>query len=592
MKKMSRFLSFLVTLALLLTIFNGCSKKDDKANDGNESKQALSTSSEAAETTIAEQDTVTEDNKLYITQKDPDDLEWKNDTSPVTLSAFINGPSAREWNWGNDYISKEVTKRTGVTIEATFDDGSGQKLSLMMASGEKLPDFLVSIATSSNIMSNLLKGDYLYSITELMDEYAPNMRKIMLKGEEEFNSIDGQLYYLSNHAYGFDHMDPRYVRLMGNWAVRQDILEELGNPPLNTSDDVVNVLTMVKEKYPEITYPLFLFSSQTAFPMFAMFGGKASAHDLFTGYDAASDEVYLWYERPEGKEALKFTNELYRKGLINPEMYTVTDFATLLDQGKIFLFGSPNIWNIINANAELAKNNPKAQYIPINPPTAPGRKHEICFSWSASTGSGVVITKDSTNPERAIKYLEFMKSYEGQTLFYYGVEGVDYDMVERDGIVYPQFKGQYASLRNNIAELSKESGIYSYDHYFWLMDAIYDYAGIVYTRYEEANKLAALCGDIAASYTNYSSKAGATASILSITSDTPAGKARDKINEYALNQLVKVALSKTDDDFEKEYSTLIENINKLGLDTFKKEALNRTKDYISKLDKLGYKWTE
>ena len=63
-------------------------------------------------------------------------------TDPITVSFFGADPSPT-WNNMQDTVGKEITKQTGVTIEAEYDvnNGGDQKVALMAASGD-YPDMI------------------------------------------------------------------------------------------------------------------------------------------------------------------------------------------------------------------------------------------------------------------------------------------------------------------------------------------------------------------------------------------------------------------------------------------------------------------
>ena len=72
----------------------------------------------------------------------------KDDTSPVTLAAFLNFTSTIPFEWGKNDVTKEITKRTGVTIEATYAPEG--EMSVMHR--DKLPDLLLVKASDHYII--------------------------------------------------------------------------------------------------------------------------------------------------------------------------------------------------------------------------------------------------------------------------------------------------------------------------------------------------------------------------------------------------------------------------------------------------------
>ena len=48
-----------------------------------------------------------------------ENLSWEKDTSPVTFSAYIDYDWYAVDTWGEDEVSKEITRLTGVSLEVT-----------------------------------------------------------------------------------------------------------------------------------------------------------------------------------------------------------------------------------------------------------------------------------------------------------------------------------------------------------------------------------------------------------------------------------------------------------------------------------------
>lgn len=98
------------------------------------------------------------------------------DTSPFTIS-FFGGDASPNWNKMQDDVGKVITEKTGVTINAEFDVGSGggdQKIP-MMAASEDVPDLIFAKGN----LSILVDAGLVIDLTDLIDKYAPNLKKYM-----------------------------------------------------------------------------------------------------------------------------------------------------------------------------------------------------------------------------------------------------------------------------------------------------------------------------------------------------------------------------------------------------------------------------
>ncbi|MNJ52153.1 Bacterial extracellular solute-binding protein [compost metagenome] len=98
-----------------------------------------------------------------------------NDTSPFTIT-FFGADASPNWNNMQDDVGKYITEKTGVTIEAEYDVGSGggdNKIALMAATGE-IPDMIFAKGN----LSTLVDAGLVMDLTDLIEEHAPNIKKI------------------------------------------------------------------------------------------------------------------------------------------------------------------------------------------------------------------------------------------------------------------------------------------------------------------------------------------------------------------------------------------------------------------------------
>ena len=126
-----------------------------------------------------------------VYKEDPEHLEWMDDTSPITLTMFKGEVITDGWNWGDDRVTEYITERTGVKLDVQFAQSSdNNELTLMLASGEKLPDIIATVYPSSIQYNEMIQGDYIHKIDELIDEYCPSMWDLLYPEEIEFSKME------------------------------------------------------------------------------------------------------------------------------------------------------------------------------------------------------------------------------------------------------------------------------------------------------------------------------------------------------------------------------------------------------------------
>ena len=582
------FVLFLAFAMLLSAAACGAQKTDVQNTTSANTQKSLPASDSSSKETASN----AKASGPYVWKPDPADLEWKKGTSPVKFNAFMNVNYTKPWRWDTD-VAKEITKRTGVSIDAVYSpDNDGTKLNIMLASGDKLPDFLVWIDRTTKIYQRMVKDGVLWSLTELMDKYAPKMREVLPKGYETFNAEekDGQLYIMGRWALGADQVGDSRVVHPPTFSVRNDIWAALGKPQIKTPEDIYNFGKQIKEKYPDVKYPIYFnFINTAPVPLASMFGYPGSMWSGSWYYDYKNDKPLLWVEHPAAKEGYKFANKLFREGICNPEQFTVTDFKDELKKGSIAMYNCFNIFDIYAANGILKQKNPAEFYQFIPAPVKDGCKFELLNNFLPySIGPGVVITKDCKNPERAIKYLEFMCSDEGQQLVLYGINGVHHDMKQTEqGWSYPVFKEEIAKLISTDFNKLFDYGIYDYMGIMWFYHNLYDFTFAYGASQAEANKLMREGNTFYTSNYKINNRIDGIASAVLVPPDSNENVQQQKILDYLKNQIAKVLTAKSDAEFESLYKNMLDDLQKQGIEQVRAVYSRGIKDYINKANKMG-----
>ena len=115
------------------------------------------------------------------------------------MKMFFNATFFDAANWGKDIVSQTMMEKTGVnlTIETPAADDN-QKLNLMLASGDKLPD-IINVDRMNDALAKMLQEKLIYSYDELAEKYAPKFLDLpFVKGNRKiWEQPDGKLYYFS-----------------------------------------------------------------------------------------------------------------------------------------------------------------------------------------------------------------------------------------------------------------------------------------------------------------------------------------------------------------------------------------------------------
>ncbi|WP_405154689.1 extracellular solute-binding protein [Paenibacillus sp. FSL K6-0108] len=342
-----------------------------------------------------------------------------NTNASITLKSMNEITAIKEWE-----------KKTNTKIEFQHP-----------AVGAETEQFNVMIASNQLPDAMFVNGDYaklfndgiIIRLNELIDEYAPNLKKIL----EENPEVAKQLKADNGDIYAIPHLRLGEYKTFGGTFIRQDWLDELKLEKPETIEEWETVLKAFKEKK-GVAAPL-LFGAP---PKMTTMGPAAptylEAYGITNNTFMKDGKVVYGPIEPEYKEFLTMFHRWYQEGLIDPDFATndqkTYDAKILSSQaGAFFTFIGGGVGRYLPALQETDPNaNLTATQYPVlnkgDEPLFTGRSWE----WSSS---GVVLTNSNKHPEETVKALDYFFSEEGHMLKNFGVEGLTYTM--KDG--YPTY---------------------------------------------------------------------------------------------------------------------------------------------------------
>ncbi|MCR8658545.1 extracellular solute-binding protein [Paenibacillus sp. T3-5-0-4] len=385
----------------------------------------------------------------------PDEAAWKLDTSPVDLTWFV-GASWYGNNWGESLTSKYVTEKTGVNVKLEVPSGeANEQITLMMTSG-KLPD-LITMGSWENAVKKLWEGDHVYALNELAEQYDPYFFKVAGDGTLKWYRQDnGNTYGVPNDSYSPNLMHETGMTAANQtFLVRKDLYEEMGSPDLSTPEGFLNALQTIKDKYPE-------YKGQPISPFFAQgnvpYGMSEYLQNLLAVPFEQDGKVYDRTTDPDYITWLKTFRTAYERGLINVDFLVDSDTQVEEKTNNARYFMMIREWNGMTAVNPLlaASENPDSYYIAVDgPQNSKGDKAKL-FPGNMDGWMVTMISKSNKNPERAIRFLTYLASEEGQMDLFLGKEGETWEMVDGK----PKFKPEMvALLETDVAKMEKEYGI-------------------------------------------------------------------------------------------------------------------------------------
>lgn len=561
----------LIGFALILTMSVGCGKSADPKTEA-DTQQEIS----AATTGSTEQ------------------TDSKEELKPIkfTASFGIGFPDGQDGPFDDD-IAKEITRITGVEIEniplGESVEARDTKLNIMLASG----DYPEILRLNAGIEQKYIREGVLLPLNELIDKSGPNIKRVY--GEETLrkmiNPEDGNLYHLSSwHGY----IDPKTNGGFFAMNIKHDLLQQIA-PEIADSNDYITpdkfyeLLKEFKVKFPTIdgkaSIPLTFSVDQKFYDgSLTILGVLKSAYGIQAFSEDADHNLKIDIKDSKYVEILKFLNKLQREKLIDSEWPTLKYqvYGTKLVQGNVF--STSGAWfETMGANTEISKEDPNAQYYSYvlaadgitNPP--------LCTV--TDTGSELIaLTKKCSDPERAIKFFDFLASEDGNFLTFYGTKGGVWDDIDGKRQIKPDVVDEF---QNDVAAFWKKYQIRKWNivnaQEPFLTEFTYSdgtkfelppKADTPFQRYFDfACKSLANTGFDQWAFSNIGPLAGSD----EFNIVTKFGDIKEK-------EIFKIIIeSKDDNDVQNRLNTLIDKANELGIEKYEKFISDKYKVNLAQL---------
>ncbi|EHR36534.1 extracellular solute-binding protein [Facklamia languida] len=369
---------------------------------------------------------------------------------------------------GVDTMSPEIAayikERTGITLklETVTSEDSAQALAAGLASGD-LPDFIAFYLNHSGrpefpLLLQAANQGMFHDIAPYLKEgkvygkyfeegYLPRDTKenIMMREDQEGAT------YLVHMAINQEPADPGSKQIGGPY-IRRDIAEELGINPqeINTTEQLRDLLNQIKEGG---------FTDDNGNPVTPLgptvWGGSDRPfiyNDLVWQGEGGEkfwkdgDQVKHESMTDYAEKRVAYVRELLAEGLMHPEFYTMEE--TRAAEG------------IVNGSfaitSDMHSYRPEVgdlKYVPLGPINRVDGTNNMVMSYKSGY-AGWAVPATTENPEEVVKFADWLAGPEGKLLYFYGLEGVHYDLDE-DG--FPVAKEELVKLQDeNPDEAIKE----------------------------------------------------------------------------------------------------------------------------------------
>jgi putative aldouronate transport system substrate-binding protein len=402
--KQSRILASIVAALIILS---ACS--------GNAQQPQTSSASSVTQPSDTLQNTA--DNNAEATAEDGPLAPYPETVSVTALKydssaiRFGEGDTIENNVWMNAY-REELNIDLKVTMLAVGMEDFQQKVTVMIASNT-MPDF---VQLPGKEFRQLLEAGRLEDLTEAYEKYASDGFKDVIAGDGGTQLAtakkDGRLY-------GFPKTSGVSRPTAFLW-IRLDWLENLGLELPKTFDDVIAIAEAFKTTDPDgngldDTYGLGLCNEMVKTSDAAV-GNLEGIVSAFGGhlngylYDEATKTVNYTGISAEVRKGLEAANDLYKRGLIDPEFSVKKsdNVGSDMSSSKIgLLYGAH--WLSWGHAKDSVTNDPRARWFIMNAPLAEGGDAPQVAGYNNETYFAV--RKGFEHPEALFKVANLCEKY-------------------------------------------------------------------------------------------------------------------------------------------------------------------------------------
>ncbi|WP_168120598.1 ABC transporter substrate-binding protein [Paenibacillus sp. HB172176] len=517
------------------------------------------------------------------------------DLEPITIR-LVAGDVNPSWDDNQSEVGQELLKRTGVTLKEEFPVGGNDAdmFSLMVASDE-YPDLVMPKGNAGK----LVDAGAMIDMRELIDKYAPNLKKIYGDYYNRLNwsEDDDSIYFLP-----IDGVGQTYFEAGGGFQLQHKVLEAAGYPEMKTVEDYEAAIKAYIEKNPttedgqptigmslnggewqiliSVTNPAFLAT------------GAPDDGEFYVDQDTL--EAVMHYQRPEEREYFRWLNHMNDIGLLDKESFVqkYDQYKAKIASGRVLGLIDQN-WDYGEAeNALKAEGKFEDTYARF-PITLNDSFQDHSFQGTGYlAGYGIGITKDAKDPVRVIKYLDYLASDEGQVLINWGIEGEHYNVVDGKRVIPEEVQQAKSNDGNNF---KKTTGIGNYLISARYGDGVKDPTGNYYTTtfpdqivagYSDQDKKtltaygATTYKDLWPADDAFPERKYGAAWTLPFETGSQANVIFQKTQDIMKKRIPEAILAKPE-DFDKVYDAFLKDLDAAGVDKLNAEFSKMVQDRVA-----------
>ena len=404
-----------------------------------------------------------------------------DDKSPITFEYF--NADGKNGNWDNP-VAKAITEATGVTLDVSYpvaSQGDAKEDVALRIANDEYPDMIYAKGSATD----LYQAGALIDMTDLIEKYGPNIKKMYGAEMEKlkWSQDDPGIYQLS-----YAGVNQKTLTTGGSCQIQWAALKENDYKYPKTLDEYEKMIKSYLAAHPKTEDGLDMIGitmSASDWHWMITLGNPAGLiadASPDNGQWIIDDEYNVHYKHvtDEEKEYFKWLCRMYNEGILDPNFATQTDddYIAKVASGRVVAITDAE-WHYSQCEATLVADGKVDQTYVGLPVTLREDQVEKALLYQGTTvGWGIGITKSCEDPVRAIKFLDYLCSDEGQILYHWGIEGENYFL---DDNGQPYRTDEEVAKAQSDPDYAKNTGIDNYTGFPIYGTGSYSEDGFPYT---------------------------------------------------------------------------------------------------------------
>ena len=396
---------------------------------------------------------------------------WQmNANDPVKFDWYVNF-SWFSRHWGDSEVSKYITQKTGVDVNFIVPAGNeAEKLNSMIA-GDALPD-IITLGWWEGQVPMMIDAGLVMPLDELAAKYDPYFFKVSNPDKLGwFRQEDGHVYGYPNASFTPTDYKKYAGKLTSNetFLVRKDMYEALGKPDMTTPEGFLKALRLAKAKFPTVNGQALIPFGTNEFSD----AGNDCIQDRLPHFLAISPEQNGKFidsklgltENPEYVRWLKALRKAHEEGLVPTDIFVDkrSQIEEKAAQGRYFCMLYQN-WDMQASQNALYAKNPNSVYIAVDGPKNTKGDNPTLAGGGISGWTITLISKNCKDPARALQFLTYLISEEGQMDTNFGIKDKTYT-INANGV--PEFTKEISYLDSH--DKNKQETDIGVSYTYWML---------------------------------------------------------------------------------------------------------------------------